>query len=41
VPPIMPQAGEQPDVGEGATAVNPATGERLMLRAGQWVPVEF
>ena len=44
-PLILPNDGSQPACGasggvqEGATATNPQTGEKIMFRGGQWVPV--
>lgn len=43
-PLILPNDGSQPAYGasgvqEGATATNPQTGEKIMFRGGQWVPV--
>jgi hypothetical protein len=39
VPP-RPQAAQQPQqIGEGSIAVNPATGQKIQLRNGQWQPV--
>lgn len=34
--------GEEPaaEIGEGSVVVNPSTGERLVLRGGQWTPLE-
>lgn len=34
----MPQGQQQAAPQEGATATNPQTGERVVLRGGQWVP---
>lgn len=33
-------AGQRPAVGGGQYAINPQTGERLMLQGGQWVPAQ-
>jgi hypothetical protein len=36
----QPKAASAPSVTDGATATNPQTGERVVRRNGQWVPVQ-
>jgi hypothetical protein len=35
--PVDPAA---PEIGEGATATNPQTGAKVIMRGGQWVPAQ-
>jgi len=37
---VAPSVEPQPQGGEGPTATNPQTGEKLILRNGQWVPAQ-